>query len=232
MGQYHTIVSLTAHEYLDALEFNNGLKLAEMSWSSGGIMQGLGHKLQSDWKGHRITLVGDYYQKNDLPKEAFTGMEGQPETDFYSYVHGHFETSKYVPYDNPNTGHHVIVNFSKNEYITPEGYGDSINPNVFTHDGYEGGVMESLLILLAASCKGGARGGGDIESENVLVGSWAGDSIAIIPVEELSKTSVCIDEGMRTLMQDAKETTYAEVDGKILRSAWDYVNNRHGLITV
>jgi hypothetical protein len=232
MGQYHVLVSLTANEYIDSNDYDCGVKFQEIAWSTGRVIEALGNKLQSDWRGHRIALVGDYYHKGDLPEEAFTGLSGEPQKDFYSYVFNNFDKSLASSYVNDSDENHVIMNYSKNEYITPEGYGDETNPNIFSRYGSEGGVMEVLLALIAASCKGGARGGGDIESDNEFIGSWAGDSIAIIPSSQVSSTALCIDSAMRQIMVDSGETTYADIEGKIVRSSWDYSKNRHGVLTV
>lgn len=219
MGQYHVIVSFTAQEYFDGHGFGAGVKLLEMVWSTGGAMEALGHKLQSDWKGHRIAVVGDYYEKGDLSAEALTGINLGKNEHFYSYVIRNFESGKPEElFVNPNSEDHVIMNYSKNEYITPEGYGDDPNPNIFSREGADGGVMEALVILLAASCKGGPRGGGDIDSDSELVGSWAGDSIAIIPVTKLPLDAFCLDSPMRGLMEDANEAKYYEQYGHIVRS--------------
>lgn len=72
---------------------------------------------------------------------------------------------------------HMVVNLTRKEFIFPHNLGDGYKLMEFGHGG---GTMLALAVLLAASCKGGARGGGDIDSQDRLIGRWAGDKIAII----------------------------------------------------
>lgn len=76
--------------------------------------------------------------------------------------------------------YHYICNKTKHEYLNPHGFGDGLKLMEFGMS--MGGTMTALAILL--SCSNG-RGGGDarIDSDHPLievVGSWAGDEIAII----------------------------------------------------
>lgn len=74
--------------------------------------------------------------------------------------------------------YHKIVNLDKREYLHPHKFGDGLKLLEFGCS--RDGTLLGLTILLASACKGGARGGGDIRSDNPLVGSWAGDRIAIV----------------------------------------------------
>ena len=74
--------------------------------------------------------------------------------------------------------YHKIVNLDKKQILHPHKFDDGLKLMEFGQSGQ--GTMAGLAVLLAASCKGGARGGGDVDSESTLVGSWAGDRIAII----------------------------------------------------
>jgi hypothetical protein len=73
--------------------------------------------------------------------------------------------------------YHIIANLDKKEFIRPHPLGDGAK---LLEWGSEGGVMDALRLLLAAACKGGGRGGGDPNSNDPLIGSWAGDRIAIV----------------------------------------------------
>lgn len=225
MGQYHKIISLTAGEYLNPTDYDNGNKLTEMAWSSGGVLEALTYKLLSDWKGHRIALVGDYGRKSDFSEEALIGIPTNWHNDMYDYIDKYFENGKTPPITYLNDSPHVIMNFSKNEFISPEGYGDNTSPNVFARDA-EGGILESLIVLLASACKGGARGGGDVDSDSELVGSWAGDSIAVIPAVDLPANAVCLDAAMRQVMVDGDDILYAVDGDKVQRAKWDYLTRK------
>lgn len=96
--------------------------------------------------------------------------------------------------------YHWPINLDKKEYIHPHKFGDGLKLMEFGVSGR--GTMTGLAVLLAASNRGGARGGGDLHAwlggpgyegreapidpdrASVLlsevVGRWAGDRIAII----------------------------------------------------
>ena len=82
--------------------------------------------------------------------------------------------------------YHYIVNIDKREYLNAHQMGDGIKLMEFGMSG-DGGAMTGLALLLACS---NGRGGGDfslrgnvtpeVEKAVKLVGSWAGDRIAIV----------------------------------------------------
>lgn len=71
--------------------------------------------------------------------------------------------------------YHKPVNITKKEYIDPHKFNDGLKLLEFGCTGV--GTMTALAVLLANS---NGRGGGDLHSDKPIVGSWAGDSIAII----------------------------------------------------
>jgi len=70
--------------------------------------------------------------------------------------------------------YYKIVNIKKKQYITPHTFGDGAKLMEFSMSA--SGVLAGLAILLA---DGNGRGGGDLNSTNDIVGSWAGDNIVI-----------------------------------------------------
>jgi hypothetical protein len=70
--------------------------------------------------------------------------------------------------------YYKIVNIKKKQYITPHTFGDGSKLIEFSMSA--NGVLAGLAILLA---DGNGRGGGDLHSENDIVGSWAGDNIVV-----------------------------------------------------
>ena len=70
--------------------------------------------------------------------------------------------------------YYKIVNIKKKQYITPYTFGDGSKLMEFSMSA--NGVLAGLAILLA---DGNGRGGGDLHSENDIVGSWAGDNIVV-----------------------------------------------------
>lgn len=95
--------------------------------------------------------------------------------------------------------YHYPCNMDRHEFLNPHSFGDGLKILEFAPSGH--GTMYGLGVLLAASNKGGARGGGDLhpwlggpgyEGREVpargdedalmqhIVGRWAGDRVAII----------------------------------------------------
>lgn len=71
--------------------------------------------------------------------------------------------------------YYKVVNLDKKEFLHPHKFGDGLKLLEFGCSSV--GTMTALAVLLSV---GNGRGGGDIESTSVIVGSWAGDRIAII----------------------------------------------------
>jgi len=98
--------------------------------------------------------------------------------------------------------YYKIVNIKKKQYINPHTFGDGAKLMEFSMSA--NGVLAGLAILLA---DGNGRGGGDLNSENEIVGSWAGDNIVIagdyadngkfLPVDkiDLNLYGVALEEG-------------------------------------
>lgn len=70
--------------------------------------------------------------------------------------------------------YYKIVNIKKKQYITPYTFGDGSKLMEFSMS--RNGALSALAVLLA---DGNGRGGGDLGSDNPIVGSWAGDNIVI-----------------------------------------------------
>jgi hypothetical protein len=83
--------------------------------------------------------------------------------------------SKYVKLKTNKMGQYFkIVNVKKRQYLNPHMFGDGLKFMEFAPSG--GGTMAALAALLS---DGNGRGGGDLNSENDIVGSWAGDPVVI-----------------------------------------------------
>jgi len=70
--------------------------------------------------------------------------------------------------------YYKIVNLDKEEYIEPHAFGDGAKLMEFGNSG--AGSMLGLAVLLAS---GNDRGGGDLHSDNSIIGTWAGDRIVV-----------------------------------------------------
>ena len=70
--------------------------------------------------------------------------------------------------------YYLIINLDKKQFIHPHKFGDGLKLLEFGASGE--GTMTGLAILLA---DGNNRGGGDLRSNDPIIGSWAGDRIVI-----------------------------------------------------
>lgn len=68
-----------------------------------------------------------------------------------------------------------IVNLDKHQYLTPEAFGNA--PTLEGIATSRDGIMQGLAVLCA---DGNGRGGGDLNVESEVVGSWAGDRIVLV----------------------------------------------------
>lgn len=70
--------------------------------------------------------------------------------------------------------YYYIVNLDKRQFLHPHKFGDGLKLLEFSCS--QGGTLAALAILLA---DGNGRGGGDLHSDNKIIGSWAGDRIVV-----------------------------------------------------
>lgn len=70
--------------------------------------------------------------------------------------------------------YYKVINIKKREFINPHMFNDGLKLMEFGMSG--GGTMTALAALLA---DGNGQGIGDLNSDNPIVGSWAGDPIVI-----------------------------------------------------
>ena len=95
-----------------------------------------------------------------------------------------------------------IVNVKKREYINPHMFGEGLKLMEFGMSA--GGSLTALAVLLS---NGNGRGGGDLDSSNDIIGSWAGDQIVVagdygddgkfLPADKQETNLYCVagDEG-------------------------------------
>ena len=94
--------------------------------------------------------------------------------------------------------YYLVVNISKKQFLDPHKCGEGLKLMEFACGAQ--GTLAALAILLA---DGNNRGGGDLHSDNEIIGSWAGDRIVI--------AGDYADEGRFT--DDPDQTLYAAVRG-------------------
>lgn len=122
--------------------------------------------------------------------------------------------------------YYKIVNVKKRQYLNPHMFNDGMKLMEFGMSA--GGTMTALAVLLA---DGNGRGGGDLGSENDIIGSWAGDPIVVagdyadpgkfLPADKSEETlySICEDEG---------EDISAKVLDALMEDRWfreDFIKN-------
>lgn len=71
--------------------------------------------------------------------------------------------------------YHRVINLDKKQWLRPHSFDEGTKLMEFGCSSQ--GTMTALAILLAAS---NGKGGGDFRGDDPLIGSWAGDRIAIV----------------------------------------------------
>lgn len=122
--------------------------------------------------------------------------------------------------------YYKIVNVKKRQYLNPHMFNDGMKLMEFGMSA--GGTLTALAVLLA---DGNGRGGGDLNSDNDIIGSWAGDPIVVagdyadpgkfLPADKSDHTlySICEDEG---------EDISAKVLDALMEDRWfreDFIKN-------
>lgn len=112
----------------------------------------------------------------------------------------------------------VVVNLDKQEKLTPALMGDDPHIGNFAVNGWGGGTLTAMGVLLGVSSTGGGRGGGDFFLDHELVGSWGGDHLAVVsPAEAEGFKEIGAD--IREVMRKGKAGRYRVMkkSGKVVR---------------
>lgn len=109
---------------------------------------------------------------------------------------------------------YVVVNLDKKEYLRPHAFGEGYKLLEFGSSG--GGTMAGLSILLANS---NGRGGGDLDSDDPIVGSWAGDRIVIAGdyAKAGDKGEFPSKEDFVTLYERCGDKEFTDISAKVLK---------------
>ena len=70
--------------------------------------------------------------------------------------------------------YYKIVNLDKRQFLDPHKFGDGLKLMEFGNSGC--GTLFGLTVLLA---DGNGRDGGDLDSDDPIIGSWAGDRVVV-----------------------------------------------------
>jgi hypothetical protein len=109
--------------------------------------------------------------------------------------------------------YYKIVNIKKKQYISPHTFGDGSKLMEFSMSA--SGVLAGLAILLA---DGNGRGGGDLHSENDIIGSWAGDNIVV--AGDYADEGKFVKEPEQTLYEVASSEG-EDISVKVLEALFD-----------
>ena len=109
--------------------------------------------------------------------------------------------------------YYKIVNIKKKQYISPHTFGDGSKLMEFSMSA--SGVLAGLAILLA---DGNGRGGGDLHSENDIIGSWAGDNIVV--AGDYADAGKFVKEPDQTLYEVASSEG-EDISVKVLEALFD-----------
>lgn len=109
--------------------------------------------------------------------------------------------------------YYLPTNPDKKQFIHPHKFGDGLKATEFGSSG--NGTMMGLAILLA---DGNGRGGGDLNSDDPVVGSWAGDRIVIAgDYAEKGKFT----EDPQTNLHNLAEKEYKDISAEVIFALLD-----------
>jgi len=108
--------------------------------------------------------------------------------------------------------YYKVVNTTKKQVMIPHSFGSGAKLMEFSSDSMS--IMQGLAILLA---DGNGRGGGDLNSGNSLVGSWAGDNIVV--AGDYADDGKFVDDTTQNLYQVSE--TYEDISFKVIGALCD-----------
>lgn len=110
--------------------------------------------------------------------------------------------------------YYKIVNLDKKEWLHPHKFEDGMKLMEFGLSGM--GTMSGLAILLA---DGNGRGGGDLHSENPIIGSWAGDRIVI--AGDYADEGKFTEDESRNLYSVTDDPEWSEISEDVIEALKD-----------
>lgn len=138
--------------------------------------------------------------------------------------------------------YYMIVNVDKGQYLDPHKFGDGLKLMEFGNSAC--GTLTGLTVLLA---DGNNRGGGDLRTDDLIVGSWAGDCIVVagdyadggkflpsVPKSELQEiANKCFSKGYQkpeevNLYHYAQEK-FEDISDKVIKAIRDGEGSEHPL---
>lgn len=188
MGQYYKIVNFDKREFLYSWDYDCGSKLMEFSYigddlSSNGFVGALINLLQTDWKGDRVLVVGDYsnvdYANEDLPEKAdfissLYGEFGLDEDKSFYFCDEELGFKKISGVESKKATRYLVNNKTK-EYVDLKNL-----PIEWSYEDESGTSYTSIFPLMLLIAFGNGLGGGDYMGEEFSdVGLWCDSSDGI-----------------------------------------------------
>jgi hypothetical protein len=242
MGHYHRIINLTQRMALEPMDAGSLDKIVEFGYQSGSAMAALWLLLGREaWCGDRTAILGYEGRPGDLTPAviAETGLDG---TAFYDTLDSAAQLAQDVLEERgictftPEGGSRldrwrpappgeitpagvavVAANLDRGQVLDPAQFGDSRDINLAAAFGGHGGVTTALAAVLAASNRGGSRGGGDLRSRDPLVGSWAGDRVGVVPID-LARDFTDVSGQVRVILAESGQGSYEVSGNAVTRS--------------
>ena len=172
MGQYYYPIILDEDgnivAWMDAHEYNNGLKLMEHSYIGNNFVSTFEFMLRPD---------GEYYKSHVV----WAGDYADEEPDSENLYHLCEEEQCVHPSQMKTVQYPYIVNHTKKQFVDKRKNTDSKD---------ESFVIHPLPLL---TCEGNGRGGGDFHGESPLMGLWARDIISIEKEQPLDYEELIFD---------------------------------------
>lgn len=124
--------------------------------------------------------------------------------------------------------YYKIVNPAKKEYLNPSSFGDGLKLQDFGNGSF--GTMFALALLLSS---GNNQGGGDLSSNDPLIGSWAGDPIYILgdysdKMVEISGIANVKNDTLNTMLYK-KKYKFKDISLKTIKLIANASKNQHPL---
>jgi len=166
MGQYYKPTNIDKREYIEPLDFDNGMKLMEHSYIGNSVTEAIESLIIPGGAWYKASLVwaGDY-------------ADGEPKTITKKNPNGHnlyssinSESGKGVKLSPP----FFKVN-SKFDFLTNHDIKQVVALSLIEEDS-DGWKIHPLPLLIA---EGNGRGGGDFHGKDSRIGSWARNHISL-----------------------------------------------------
>lgn len=107
--------------------------------------------------------------------------------------------------------YYVVANPDKREFLHPHRFGSGLKLMEFSGDAQS--VMQAVAVLLA---DGNNRGGGDLRSNDPIIGSWAGDRVVV--AGDYADDGRFLDEGEEGNLFSFAMAEFEDISDKVIQA--------------